>query len=70
MLLMSIFNLGMCNIVLGERELEDLPLLPACKFRELALSDIIDKILARLPAYFAAHLNVQFNDISPADQSV
>ncbi len=40
------------------------------KLREFVLSDIIDKILARLPAYFAWHLNVQSNDISPADQSV
>jgi hypothetical protein len=28
--------------------------------------DIQDIILARLPAYLAAHLNVQFNDLSPA----
>jgi hypothetical protein len=35
----------------------------------ICLIYIIDRILARLPAYFATHFNVQFNDRSPADQS-
>jgi hypothetical protein len=35
----------------------------------ICLIHIIDRILARLPAYFAPHFNVQFNDRSPADQS-